>query len=100
MSCVLITVMSQNVTITSSVQLGTDTICNNESLILTCHTKEQVTDVTWYWSNQSKQGNNITIVATHDKVIYICVASDDNEIIGKANVTVVANGKKIHHLYQ
>ena len=94
---VLVTVTSQSVTITSSIQLGLDTICINESVTLTCHTDEQVkVDITWYWSNQSKQGNSITILATSSNVIYICVASDNNRTIGKANVTVVANGKKFN----
>ena len=92
---VLVTVMSQRVTITSSLHLGLDTICINESLTLTCHTDEQVkVDITWYWSNQSKQGNSITILATPSSITYTCVASDTNRTIGKANVTVVANGKK------
>ena len=93
---VLVTVAPQSVTITSSLQLGLDTICINESLTLTCHTDEQVkVDITWYWSNQSKQGNSITILATSSQIIYICVASSSNGTIGKANVTVIANGKKL-----
>ena len=92
---VLVTVTSQSVTITSSIQLGLDTICINESITLTCHTDEQVkVDIIWYWSDQSKQGNSITTLATPSNTIYICVVSSNNATIGKANVTVIAKGKK------
>ena len=92
---VLVTVTSQSVTITSSLQLGLDTICINETVTLTCHTDEPAkVDITWYWSNQSKLRNSITVLPTFNNTIYICLASDSNRTIGKANVTVVANGKK------
>ena len=80
----------------SSPKLGEDTICVNESVKLTCHTDQQVDDVTWYWQNQSKQGSTIAVVATRNEVVYTCKASDSNAVrtlTGEANVTVVANGE-------
>ena len=94
---ILVTVALQTVKITSSLQPGLDTICVNETVTLKCHTNEPVkVDFTWYWSNQSKQGNSITVLATPSSIIYICVASYSNGTIGKANTTVVANGKELN----
>ena len=93
---VLVTVAPQSVTIASSLQLGLDTVYINETVTLTCHTNEPVK--VWYWSNQSKQGNSITctILAKPSSIIYICVATYSNGTIGKANVTVVTNSKKLN----
>ena len=90
----LVTVAPQSVTITSSLRPGLGTIiCINETVTLTCHTDEPAkVDFTWYWSNQSKQGNSITVLPTFSNIMYICVAYS-NGTIGKANVTIVANGK-------
>ena len=83
-----------NVTIVSSPKLGEDTICVNQSVSLTCRTGQQMRDdVTWYWQDQSKQGSTIAVVATRNGVVYTCKASDNNNVMGEANVTVVANGE-------
>ena len=87
-----VTVSSSSITITTSVQLGIDTLCNNETVTLTCHTDQQDI-VTWYWSNQSRHGNNITVLATPYEIIYTCMASDNNGTLQKANITIVANGE-------
>ena len=79
-----------NVTIESSVN---ETVCSEELVNLTCLTDQQVKDVTWHWSDQSKQGSHITIRATPNKVVYICEATSDKGETGKANITIVANGK-------
>ncbi|XP_065884527.1 uncharacterized protein [Dysidea avara] len=87
-------VPSTNVTITSSPQLGVDTVCDNQDVTLMCHT-DQTTDnmITWYWSNQSQHGDTITVVAKMTAVVYTCVSSSkDGQQLGNASVTVVANG--------
>lgn len=90
--CVVVTVTSSSITITSSVQVGVDTVCNNETVTLTCHTDQQ-DNITWYWSNQSRRGNNITVLATPYKILYTCMASDNNGTSQKANITIIANGE-------
>jgi len=88
-------VVSTNVTITSSPQLGVDTVCDNQDVTLLCHTDQTTGNmITWYWYNQSQHGDNITVVATMTRVVYICVAyKQRREVIGRANVTVHANGE-------
>ena len=79
-----------NITIESSVN---ETLCVEELVNLTCLTDQQVKDVTWHWSDQSKEGSHITVRATPNKVVYICEATSDNGETGKANITIVANGE-------
>ena len=84
-----------SITITSSPQLGVDTVCDNQDVTLMCHT-DQTTDnmITWYWSNQSQHGSTITVVARMTGVVYTCVVSDrDGQQLENASVIVVANGK-------
>ena len=79
-----------NIIIESSVN---ETLCVEELVNLTCLTDQQVKDVTWHWSDQSKEGSHITVRATPNKVVYICEATSDNGETGKANITIVANGE-------
>ncbi|XP_065886340.1 titin-like isoform X2 [Dysidea avara] len=84
-------VLSTNVTITSSPQLGVDTVCDNQDVTLMCHTDQTTGNmITWYWSNQSQHGDTVTVVAKMTRVVYTCAASGKEE--HKASVTVVANG--------
>ena len=79
------------VTITSSPQLGVETVCDNHNVTLMCHTDQTTGNIiTWYWSNQSQHQANITVMAMMTEVVYTCVVSGNE---GKANVTVRANGK-------
>ena len=83
-----------SVTITSSPQLGVDTVCDNQDVTLMCHTDQTTGNmITWYWYNQSHHGDNITVVATMAEVVYTCVAYEGVQKIGRANVTVKANGE-------
>ena len=86
---------SANVTITSSPRLGAGTLlCESQSVTLSCHTDQSVANITWHWSNQSEQGDTITVPAKLTKVVYTCVVSDDDgQDIGKANITILANGE-------
>jgi len=88
-----LTVLSTIVTITSSPQLGVDTVCDNQDVTLMCHT-DQTTDsmITWYCSNRSQHGDTITVAATMTGLVYTCVAYDQEQEIGRANITVRANG--------
>ena len=70
-----------------------EAVCGEELVYLTCRTAREVKDVTWYWSDQSKEGNNITIRATPNEVVYTCRATSDNGEIGEANIAIVANGE-------
>lgn len=93
---IIVTVTSPSVTITSSLQVGVDTICNNDTLTLVCHVDEQVQRITWYWHSQSQQGKDLKVLATPIKTIYTCVASDHNGVLDEANITVLANGEKLY----
>ena len=84
---------SANVTITSSPRLDFGTLCQNNSVTLTCHTDQSEANITWHWSNQSEQGDTITVAAELTKVVYTCLVSDDGHDIGQASVTVIANGE-------
>ncbi|XP_065884700.1 uncharacterized protein [Dysidea avara] len=82
------------VTITSSPQLGVETVCDNHNVTLMCHTDQTTGNmITWYWSNQSQHRANITVMAMMTEVVYTCVVSDNE---GKANVTVRANETPPH----
>ena len=82
----------------SSPKLGKETVCFNESVSLACRTHQQVLlrDVTWHWLNQSKEGNNITVQATLNEVVYTCKTSTKHGLSGQANITVVANGELVN----
>ncbi|XP_065885439.1 hemicentin-1-like isoform X2 [Dysidea avara] len=82
-----------SITITSSPQLGVDTVCDNQDVTLMCHTDQTTGNIiTWYWSNQSQHGDTITVVARRTGVVYICVVtSEDGQQLEK-NITVLANG--------
>ena len=83
-----------SITITSSPQLGVDTVCDNQDVTLMCHTDQTTGNmITWYWYNQSQHGNNIAVVATMAGVVYTCVAYEGVQEVGRANVTVKANGE-------
>ena len=87
-------VLSTNITITSSPQLGVDTVCDNQDVTLMCHTDQTTGNmITWYWSNQPQHGDTITVVARMTGVVYTCVAYDQKQEIGRANVTVQAIGE-------
>ena len=79
-----------NVTIESS---PNETVCVERLVNLTCWTNQPVKEVTWHWSDQSKEGSRITVRATPNEVVYICEATSDNGETGEANITVVANGE-------
>ena len=83
-----------SVTITSSPQLGVDTVCDNQDVTLMCYTDQATGNmITWYWSNQSQHGDTITVVARMSGVVYTCVAtSEDGQQLEK-NITVLANGE-------
>ena len=88
------TASSANITITSSPRLGVGTLCQNDSVTLTCHSDQSEVNITWRWSNQSEQGDSITVAAELTQVVYTCIVSDDGgQDIGQANVTVIANGE-------
>jgi len=82
-----------NVTIESSPKLGTDVVCVDQSVNLTCVTDQQVKDITWQWLDQSEEGSTISVQATQSEVVYTCKASYNSSQIGEANITVVANGE-------
>jgi len=87
-------VLSANVTITSFPQLGVDTVCDNQDVTLMCHTNQTTGNmITWYWYNQSQHGDNITVVATMTGFVYTCVAYEQGKEVGRASVTVKANGE-------
>ena len=79
-----------NVTIESS---PNETVCVEGLVNLTCWTNQPVKEVTWHWSDQSKEGSRITVRATPNEVVYICEATSDNGETREANITVVANGE-------
>ena len=86
--------IAASVTITSSPQLGVDTVCDNQDVTLMCNTDQTTGNmITWYWYNQSQHGDTITVVATMTGVVYTCVANEEEEKVGRANVTVKANGE-------
>ena len=82
-----------NITITSSPRLGVGTLCQNDSVTLTCHSDQPGAKITWLWSNQSEQGDIIIVLAELSQVVCTCIVSDDGHFIGQANVTVIANGE-------
>ena len=86
---------SADVTIASSPRLGAGTLlCDNQNVTLSCHTDHSAVNITWRWSNQSEQGDTIIVVATLTKVVYTCLVSDDDgQYIGRANITILANGE-------
>ena len=86
--------VSTNVTITSSPQLGVDTVCDSQDVTLMCHTDQTTGNViTWYWSNQSQHGDTITVVATMTALVYTCLVYSQEKEIRRANITVRANGE-------
>jgi len=87
-------VLSTNVTITSSPQLGVDTVCDNQDVILMCHTDQTTGNmIIWYWSDLSQHGDTITVVASMTGVVYTCVVYGQKREVERANVTVKATGK-------
>ena len=88
------TASSANVTISSSPRLGVGTLCQNDSVTLTCHSDHSEGNTAWHWSNQSEQGDTITVAAELTQVVYTCIVSDDDgQYIGQASVIVIANGE-------
>jgi len=81
--------------ITSSPRLGVDTVCDNQDVTLMCRTDQRTGNmITWYWSNHSQHGDNITVVARMIGMVCTCVVSDkDGHHLGNTSVTVVANGE-------
>jgi len=84
-----------NVTIESSPKLGTDVVCVDQSVNLTCVTDQQVKDITWQWLGQSEEGSTISVQATRSEVVYTCKVSYNNSQMGEANIIVVANGERL-----
>ena len=81
-------------TITSNI---TDSICYNQSIVLTCNTND-INVTTYKWistkSNQSEETTSITVIATDDPVEYTCIVSDSNgDISGYSSVNISSNGK-------
>ena len=89
------TVATASVTITTTPTLGVGIIlCDKESVTLTCHTDQSGANFAWQWSYHLVQADSITVLATLIKTLYACVVSDSNgHDIGKANITILANGK-------
>jgi len=88
--------MDLAIIITSSPQLGVDTVCDNQGVTLICHTDQATGNViTWYWSNQSQRGDTITVVARMSGIVYTCVIYDQEGEIRRANITVKASGEWI-----
>ena len=72
-------------------------MCDNQDVILMCHTDQTTGNmITWYWYNQSQHGGNITVVAMMTRVVYTCVAYEEGKEVGRANVTVKADGEYAH----
>jgi len=69
-----------------------------QSVDLTCHCDaDENLKLTWQCgSNQLQHGKTITVQARLSKVLCVCtcVGSDSGQQLGKANITVVAQGKK------
>ncbi|XP_065884965.1 uncharacterized protein [Dysidea avara] len=87
-----------SVTITSSPQLGVDTVCEHQDVTLMCHTDQTTGNmITWYWSNQSQHGDTITVMARITGVVFTCVVSDkDGHQLENSSIIVVANGSPPH----
>ena len=88
--------LNYTVTIVSSLKLGEETICLNHSVKLTCNADnldQQKYYITWYWSDQSKEGATLIVQATQYKVVYTCKVSNNNGLLGEASITVAANGE-------
>ena len=47
-------------------------------LALTCHSDQSEGNITWHWSNQSEQGDTITVAAELTLVVCTCIVSDDD----------------------
>jgi len=69
-------------------------VCDNQDVTLICHTDQTTGNmITCYWSNQSKRGDTITVVARMTAVVYTSVATGkDGHYLGNSSITVVANG--------
>lgn len=89
--------VSANVTITSSPQLGIALVCDMRSVDLTCDCDaDNNLDFTWQCgSNQPQHKKTITVQARLSVVscTCTCVVSNSGLQLGKADITVVANGK-------
>ena len=69
-------------------------MCDNQDVALMCHTDLTTGNmITWYWSNQSQHGGTITVEAPITGIVYTCVTYDQGREIGRANITVQANGE-------
>ena len=69
-------------------------MCINQSINLTCYADDQQKHyITWYWSDQSKEGATLIVQATQYEVVYTCKVSNNNGLLGEANITVAANGE-------
>ena len=69
-------------------------MCDNQDVTLMCHTDQTTGNmITWYWSNQSHHEDTITVVATMTGLVYTCVAYDQGQEVGRADITVIANGE-------
>ena len=75
-------------------KLGEERLCINQSINLTCYADDQQKHyITWYWSDQSKEGATLIVQATPHKVLYTCKVSNNNGLLGEANITVAGNGE-------
>ena len=69
-------------------------MCDEQNVTLMCHS-DPTNIITWYWSNQSRHEDTITVVARMTGLVYTCVAtSKDGLHLGNSSITVVANGMK------
>jgi len=69
-------------------------VCDNQDVTLMCHTDQTAGNmITWFWYNQSQDGDNITVVAMMTGVVFNCVAYVQGREVGKSSVTVRANGE-------
>jgi len=89
-----------SITITSSPQLGVETVCDNQDVNLTCHTDRKHEDqIIWYRGQHRNSpyghGETITVVATIKKEVYTCHVSDDVPPFGEISIIVKANGGQI-----
>ena len=75
-------------------------MCDNQDVTLMCHTDQTTGNIiTWYWYNQSQDGDSITVMATMTGVVYNCVAYVQGREVGKSSITVRANGELDNQVY-
>ena len=92
-------VSSNDIPVTITTNETDGIICLNHSIKLTCHVINGTTNTTytykWTSSNyESEEINNIiTVTATNNPVLYICLVSDGSGNSGYSNINISSNGK-------